>query len=250
MRRAFELYATGEYSLRQLHRLLTDQGLTTRPTAKTPAGPPALSKFALMLRNRYYLGMVSYRGVQYHGKHEPLVGPELFARVQRILDERDQHHLKQRRHQHYLRGLMTCTRCGSRLLYTVVRGQAGGLFAYYVCGRRHRADGCDLPYLPADELEQRLERTWPLYVHLDQVDAPSSRRTTARRTDQRRGHPAGGRPPAHRASGPAGPSATKPSSPVSRSMSTGTRLPSVHPGARSAKRPATSRTSTNRRAPA
>jgi site-specific DNA recombinase len=124
-----------------------------------------------MLCNRYYLGIVSYRGVEYSGKHEPLVSPELFSRVQRILDEREQHAVKQRRHQHYLRGLMTCGRCGSRLMYTVVRGKAGGMFAYYVCTRRHRRDGCDLPYIAAHELEQRLERNWLLYIRLDLVDA-------------------------------------------------------------------------------
>src|SRR4030095_4824833 len=30
---------------------------------------------------------------------------------------------------------------------------------------------CDLPYIGADEVEQRLERNWPLYVRLDLVDA-------------------------------------------------------------------------------
>jgi hypothetical protein len=36
---------------------------------------------------------------------------------------------------------------------------------------RHRADGCDLPYIQAHEPEQRLDRNWPLYVKLDLVDA-------------------------------------------------------------------------------
>ena len=161
MRRAFELYATGEHSLRSLHRLLSEQGFTIRPTPKQPAGPLTLSKFALLLRNRYYLGIVTYRGTEYPGKHEPLVSPELFAQVQRILDERDQHRLKLRRHQHYLRGLMACGRCGSRLQYMLVRGKGGGQFAYYVCSRRHHGDGCDLPYLPAPTSSNACERNWP-----------------------------------------------------------------------------------------
>jgi site-specific DNA recombinase len=39
VRFAFEAYATGNYSLRQLHELLTEMGLTARPTPKRPAGP-------------------------------------------------------------------------------------------------------------------------------------------------------------------------------------------------------------------
>jgi site-specific DNA recombinase len=98
----------------------------------------------------------------------PLVDrPELFAQVQDILDDRDRHALRQRKHQHHLRGLLTCARCGSRLLYTAVRGQAGGRFAYYVCGKRHRGDGCNLPYILAADIELRLERNWPMYVRLD-----------------------------------------------------------------------------------
>jgi site-specific DNA recombinase len=113
VRQAFELYATGDYSLRVLHKRLTAEGLATRPTSKRPAGPLALSKFANLLRNRYYLGVVPYRGVEHAGKHPALLGLELFERVQQVLDERDQHSIKTRRHQHYLRGLLNCARCGS-----------------------------------------------------------------------------------------------------------------------------------------
>jgi len=107
VRRAFQLYASGEYSLKRLHEQLTAEGLITRPTPKRPAGPLTLSKLALMLRNRYYLGLVNYRGVEHEGKHPALIHSELFDRVQMILDERGQHALKTRRHQHYLRGLLS-----------------------------------------------------------------------------------------------------------------------------------------------
>ena len=100
IRRAFQLYATGEYSLRQLHQQLTAEGMTTKPTPTRPAGPLSLSKMAALLRNRYYLGLVSYRGVEHQGKHPALVDEELFARVQMILDEHDAHAIKPRRHHH------------------------------------------------------------------------------------------------------------------------------------------------------
>ena len=171
VRRAFALYATGEYSVRQLRHRLTEDGLTVRATAKRPAQPVTLSKLYALLHNRYYLGFVTYRGVEYPGLHVPLITPELFAQVAAILDERDQTATKQRTHTHYLRGLLTCARCGSRLNYTQVRGRRGGQFSYYVCSRRHRAQGCDLPYLPADTIEHRIETAWPHTVRLDQLDA-------------------------------------------------------------------------------
>jgi site-specific DNA recombinase len=116
VQRFFGLYAAGEYSFNSLHDLLTSQRLRVRPSPRAAEWPPmALSKFAPMLRNAYYLGVVKYRGMEYRSKHEPLISPELFARVQRVLDERGEHALKPRRHQHYLRGLLTCARYGPRL---------------------------------------------------------------------------------------------------------------------------------------
>ena len=138
--------------------------------AKRPGGPLALSKFANLLRNRYYLGVVPYRGVEHPGKHPALIGTELFERVQLVLDERDQHSIKTRRHQHYLRGLLNCARCGARLQYTTGRGRHGGEFDYYICSGRHRGQGCELPYLAASEVEKRIEQAWPLWVKLDELD--------------------------------------------------------------------------------
>ncbi|MFL6136194.1 MAG: recombinase family protein [Frankiaceae bacterium] len=171
VRRAFELYATGNYSLRQLLALLTAEGMTARPTGKIPARPLSLPRFAKLMRDPYYIGLVTYRGVTYPGKHPPLITSELFATVGRILDDRDRTCLKQRRHRHYLRGLLTCRRCGSRLMYTLVTGKTGGQFAYYVCSARHRGKGCTLPYLSADDLEARLARAWLTTVRLDRADA-------------------------------------------------------------------------------
>ena len=170
VQRAFELYAGGNYSTRQLHKLMSAEGLRRQPTTKRAGGPLVLSKFWALLRNRYYLGVVPYRGVEYPGNHPGLVEPEIFERVQSILDEREQTSIKPRLHFHYLRGLLTCARCGSRLQYTKGRNRHGTEFEYYLCAKRHRGGKCDLPYLPVWEVERRLEHTWPLAVHLDAVD--------------------------------------------------------------------------------
>jgi site-specific DNA recombinase len=169
--RAFELYATGEYSVKTLHRQLTAEGLTTRPTPKRPSAPIAASKLASLLRNRYYIGVIVHRGLEYDGRHPALVPTALFDRVQAILDERDQTSTKHRVHQHYLRGLLNCARCGSRLIYMRVRSKGGSQIAYYACGKRHRDQTCDLPYFQADVLERRIESGWPQWVRLDAVDS-------------------------------------------------------------------------------
>ena len=86
---AFEQYATGEYSLVRLLQELTDQGLTTRRTAKYPEQPVSRSKLASMFRDPYYIGMVTFKGETFTGRHEALISPELFQRVQDVMDACD-----------------------------------------------------------------------------------------------------------------------------------------------------------------
>jgi hypothetical protein len=60
--------------------------------------------------------------------------------------------------QHYLKGALFCDRCErhertSRLVYTEAKNRFGTRYGYFL--RRGRQDGiCDLPYLPADKVEQ------------------------------------------------------------------------------------------------
>ena len=110
-----------------------------------------------MLRKRYYLGVVPYRGVEYDGRHEPLIDLETFERVQELLDSRVKAGEKQRLYQHYLKGTIFCRRCKSRLHLINAKGRHGGNYPYFFCLGRQRWNGCDLPYLQVDPVEERIE---------------------------------------------------------------------------------------------
>ena len=47
--------------------VLSERGLRMRPRANRPAGPISANYLARVLRDRYYLGFVSYNGEEYHG---------------------------------------------------------------------------------------------------------------------------------------------------------------------------------------
>jgi DNA invertase Pin-like site-specific DNA recombinase len=81
---AFEAYASGEYTLRQLADALESKGLSTRTTRTRPSKPLSVSRVQAMLRNRFYVGMFTWNDVEYAGRHQPLVSVELFARVQAL----------------------------------------------------------------------------------------------------------------------------------------------------------------------
>jgi site-specific DNA recombinase len=145
----FELMATGEYTLDTLHEVLVDAGLCALPRGDAPLQPICRSQVGRMLRDRYYIGYVTFKGVEYVGRHPHLVSDELFQRVQEVLDLHSGAGVRQRTHHHYLKGALRCHRCGCRVIYTVAKQT----YPYFFC--RGRQQGiCDLPYLPVDAVEQ------------------------------------------------------------------------------------------------
>lgn len=80
VRQAFELYATGGYSLRKLLTVMTVRGLTSRS-----GKPMGLSGLHTVLTNPFYCGQVRWNGELIDGGHEPLVVSNTFNKVQSLL---------------------------------------------------------------------------------------------------------------------------------------------------------------------
>lgn len=117
----FELFATGQFGLRQLRQALTDAGLRNRPTKAHPAGTPvSISQLEKILRDRYYLGYVVWREKEHRGRHQPLIEPILFDRVQGVLATRCRG-TRERVWDHFLKGSLWCHRCGQRLILESAR---------------------------------------------------------------------------------------------------------------------------------
>jgi site-specific DNA recombinase len=134
---AFDAYASGDWTLSQLADELQSRGLTQRPTRKRAARPSPANKLHEVLRNRYYLGYVRYRGVENDGNHEALTSPDLFARVQAVLEQHRTSGERSYRQKHYLAGSLRCFRCGSRMGYGISTGRAGDPYGYFFCLGRH-----------------------------------------------------------------------------------------------------------------
>jgi site-specific DNA recombinase len=165
---AFELYATGAWSLESLQDELTQRGLKTRK-GRYAGGPISTSKLAELLRDPYYIGYVTYKGEVIPGRHEPLISQELFDRVQAIVEERSGNGRRQRRHHHFLKGMLWCGRCHeqgieSRMLMQWSRGN-GGKYRYFFCRRRQQHE-CDARYLEGDAVEAAVEQVYA-GIHFD-----------------------------------------------------------------------------------
>ena len=130
--------------------------MLTKPTRRYPAQPIARSYLATILQNRYYIGKVRYRGVEYDGRHEPLISRELFDRVQEVFRAHTNSREKERKHRHYLKGSVYC-HCGERLCLT----KAKGTYLYFFCvGRHQRRNGCDQRYVLAERVERAVTDYW------------------------------------------------------------------------------------------
>ncbi|MCA1600328.1 MAG: recombinase family protein [Acidobacteria bacterium] len=146
---AFELAATGTFSnVDDIRAKITDAGLRI-PSDK----PVSIQQMYKILRDRYYCGYVTYKGVEYKGRHEPLITEELFDQAQKVLDTHSGTGIRQRSHPHYLKGTVWCARCKRRFVVQRAKGRNGGTYYYFFCtGRQDHI--CDHPYIPVEVMEQ------------------------------------------------------------------------------------------------
>ena len=166
VRQTWQLYATGDYALEALSEVMADRGLTTRPSPKRPAKPLDVETIRKMLHDPYYTGVMVYKGeIVPTGRHPAIISQELFDQVQRILDARSRRGQRDRVLQHYLKGILYCDRCfqrderESRLIYTEARNRTGTYYGYFLC-RGRQAGLCDLPHLPAHQVEEAVYQNY------------------------------------------------------------------------------------------
>ena len=100
VKRIFERYATGEYSLREIWRWSLAQGLMTKPRrarrtkkellegaefTEKRSLPLSISTLQFILTNPFYIGKLRYKDQVIDGGHPALVDVETFQRVQELL---------------------------------------------------------------------------------------------------------------------------------------------------------------------
>jgi site-specific DNA recombinase len=152
---AFDLYATGLWTTRRLAAFLTEQGLRTRPTRRNPERALTANRIQEMLRNSYYIGIVTWDGRSYPGKHEKLTDQEAFDKVQALLAAAKKGGDRPQVHQHYLRGSVVCEKCHGRLLFGRHQGRSRH-YEYFCCNNRRgrgRPIQCESGHLPVEDTE-------------------------------------------------------------------------------------------------
>ena len=155
---AFKAYASGNWSVSQLHDELTSRGLRSLPTPKRPAKPLAVSSVHRLLTNPYYKGDVVYRGTRYKGNHPPLIPAEVWYQVQSVLTAHQCAVEATQVHGHYLKGTIHCGQCGSRLIVSNAKNRHGNVYCYFVCSGRHsKRTDCTRQAMLIEDVEKLVE---------------------------------------------------------------------------------------------
>ncbi len=147
VRQAYELFSTGNYSLRTLSEEMAERGLKTR--YGRIFSPEAMKK---LLNKRFYMGMLEWQGKEYRGKHEPIIAPELFFRAQEVLKRRSVDTGEKGKLEFLLRGVAYCQTCGQKLT-----GEIHPRGSYYRCIPCIYKNKCVEPYIPVKFLDSQLE---------------------------------------------------------------------------------------------
>ena len=155
LRLAFTEYATGNWTVRQLADHLNTLGLNIPPTPRRCAKPITATRLHEILRHPYYKGIVTFQGVEYPGKHEPLVDSQTWQTVQAILASR-RYGERQRIHNHFLKSTVVCGQCGARLSVQNAKNSKGTIYPYFVCARRCRLHDCAFTAVLIDVVEDRM----------------------------------------------------------------------------------------------
>jgi site-specific DNA recombinase len=146
VRKTFELYATGGYSLDGLTGEMYRLGLRNRNGGKVTR-----NGLSIMLNNPFYMGLIRLQRTNetFAGAHRPLIGKLLFDRVQAVLAGKTNTRIQ--RHDLLWRRLIRCKSCGYSLIGEMQKGHI-----YYRCHTKTCPPTCMREEVIEDYLKERL----------------------------------------------------------------------------------------------
>ena len=128
--KAFEMFATGKYSLRKLSEKLFEDGYYYK------ADRPKIGASVLesMLKNVIYVGQMNCNGILYQGKHPALINREIFDKVQAAFHKVDKSRVR-KNFDFLFPGIAKCGVCG----YAFCGERQKGRHVYYRCSHYDRS---------------------------------------------------------------------------------------------------------------
>ena len=144
IRKCFEFYSTGEYTLKSIKQFLADTKIDSYK-----GNDLSCSCVQRMLKNPFYCGVFKFNGEIYQGTHEPIISKKLFDSVQQVMNNRGKKKRK-RKHEFAFSGLMRCGNCGCLITAETQKGHN-----YYRCTKKKQK--CEEKYLREENLVEQMK---------------------------------------------------------------------------------------------
>jgi hypothetical protein len=160
VREIFDLYLAHRSALTVAHILNDRKRTTKRHRAENGnlRGSRTWAKDGVLraLRNPVYAGLIANGDERHQGEHVSIIDPDLYQRVQALLDSRPMTPWNVPRNPAYfLRGILRCGACGCAMVPASNR-RTQKVYRYYRCSTRDKlgAKACPTKPLPADAIEE------------------------------------------------------------------------------------------------
>ena len=142
IKRIFELYSSGKYSLSEIREKINSLGMRGRRAKPLSAG-----QYQHILKNPLYYGVFRFNAEVYEGAHEPIITKKLFDKCQEVMAKRSK---PKKTIKHFiLRGLMKCGECRRMITAEVQKGHT-----YYRCTKR--LTNCSQKYVREEKLIKQI----------------------------------------------------------------------------------------------
>jgi DNA invertase Pin-like site-specific DNA recombinase len=161
VKKAFDLFSTGKYSVKALATILNREGFKVRHVRNRKTRVLHKSQLERLLRNKIYVGIIEWGGlVNVNGIHERMIEPDLFYRVQDLLALRSGSTTRVRRHLSLFKKIACCAECGSDMTIDVKETSPTRAIYYLRCRKAQRGKPvlCTQRYFTEEIYTEQLER--------------------------------------------------------------------------------------------
>src|SRR3989339_562009 len=132
IKKAFEAYATGKHTLKEIRKIINELGLKGRRDSLL-----SVSNFQYLLQNPFYYGLIRYNGEYFEGKHKPIISKKLFDECQEVMKRKSKPQKVDAMKFFLYRGFFHCGECGFTITADRKIKKSGKQYVYYYCTKKN-----------------------------------------------------------------------------------------------------------------
>ena len=148
MRKIFEYYSTGLYSLSELVNLTKEWGLNNK---KKPYKPLCKAQLEKILKNVFYCGYAKRNDEYYMHSYPVIVSTDLFMKCVAVREQRNKQYTRMTKHETIFKGFIKCANCGCTVTPDIKKGK-------YIYLKPNSKKGCNCKQINENVANNMVER--------------------------------------------------------------------------------------------